>query len=269
MNTKDILPKEMLEELYLIKKLSDNQIAKQFHLTNGQVHRLRNTYRIRTVEQYERHPIKELTEREKSLIIGHMLGDGHLRKRRGKKTYPQLMIEQSIIHKKYVYWLKEELKNWLFNIDKPITTNRKKNKNGKTYHSLSFQTICHPVFNEIYEDFYKKGKKVLGIKTLKKYFTLLSLAVWIMDDGSLTGNCKRIIIATNNFSFNEVKLLKDFLQERFELKSWITRRTTTREVTFELAFDKKSSIKISEMLQELVIDSMKYKLLSETTKDAG
>lgn len=269
MKTKDILPKEKLENLYLIQKLSDNQIAKQNNITLGQVHRLRNLYRIKTIEQYERHPIIELTEREKSILIGLTLGDGHIRKRRGKRTYPQMMIEQSVKHKEYVYWLKNELKNWLFNPNKPITTNRKKNKNGKVYHSLSFQTICHPVFNEIYEDFYKSGKKVLGRKTFEKYFTLMSLAVWVMDDGSLTGNCKRNMIATNNFSLEDVKFLRNFLKERFELKSWICRRTTTTEITWELAFDKKSSILISEMLQELVIESMKYKLLSETTKDAG
>ena len=269
MDTKDILPKEKLEDLYLIKKFSDNKIAKQFNLTLGQVHRLRNIYKIKTLEQYERHPINELSEYEKSLIIGLMLGDGHIRKRRGKKTYPQLMIEQSVIHKKYVYWLKEQLKNWLYNEEKPITTNRKKNKNGKVYHSLSFQTVCHPVFNEIYEDFYKSGKKILGRKTLEKYFSLISLAVWIMDDGTLTGNAKRNILATNNFSLDDVKFLQNFLKEKFELKSWICRRTTTSTITWELAFDKKSSIKISEMLQNLVIDSMKYKLLSETTKDAG
>lgn len=269
MKTKEILPKEKLEELYLIKKLSDNQIARQFNLTLGQVHRLRNTYKIRTLEQYERHLISKLTEDEKSLLVGLMLGDGHLRKRSGKKTYPQLMIEQSVKHKDYVYWLKDKLINWIYDKNKPISTNRKKHKNGKFYHSLSFQTICHPAFYEIYEDFYKSGKKQLGRSILEKYFTLLTLAIWIMDDGFLSGNCKRIGIATNNFRFEDVKFLKDFLEERFELKSWICKRTTTKEITWELHFDKKSSVNISNMIRDLVIDSMKYKLLSETTKDAG
>lgn len=269
MNIKDILSKDKLEDLYLIKKFSDAQIAKQYHLTLGQVQRLRNKYRIRTLEQYERHPILELNEREISVIIGTLLGDGHMRKRRGKRTYPQLMIEHSIKQKEYVFLLRSELDNWIFNKDKPIKINRKKHKNGKFYHSLNFQTICHPAFNEIYNNFYKSGKKILNIRILKRYFTLLSFAIWIMDDGFLSGNCKRIGIATNCFYFDEVKALKYFLERQFELKSWICKKTSINKISWELHFDKKSSIMISNMLDTLVIDSMKYKLLSETTKDAG
>jgi hypothetical protein len=268
MKTVDILPKKMLESLYLIQKLSDDQIAKQYHLTLGQIHRLRRKYNIRTIEQYERHPKEVLSETETSVIIGTMLGDGHMRKRSGKKTYPQLMLEQSIKHKEYVYWLKEQLKDWLYNLEKPIITNRKLRKQtGKWYHSLSFQTVCHPVFNEIYKGFYKRGKKVLGKGLVERYFTLLSFAVWVQDDGFLSGNCKRIGISTNNFTLNEVKFLRQFLQKRFQLKGWVCKRTTKDTISWELHFDKPSTRKISEMLQELVVESMQYKILSsETTK---
>lgn len=269
MKTKDILPKEKFEKLYLIEKKSYSQIAKEYNFTIGQVHRLKKDYNLRTIEQYERHPISEFTEREKSIILGKILGDGHIRNGRGKKAYPQLMIEHSIKQKDYVYWLKEELNNWIYNKNLPIKTNRKKHKNGKFYHSLSFQTICHPVFNEIYKAFYRDGRKILGIEYMKENFTLLSFAVWLMDDGFLSGKCRRNGLSTNNFTLEEVKFLSDFLKERFELKSWVCRRTSTRTISWELAFDKKSSILISEMLSDLVIDSLKYKLLSETTKDAG
>lgn len=267
MKISDVLSKNNLEKLYLEEKLSDNKIAKLYDLTIGQVHRLRSKYKIRTLEQYERHFKSELDNIEKSTIIGLCLGDGHIRKRKGKKTYPQLMLEQSIIHKSYIYWLRDLLNDWLCNKEKNIKTNRKFNKKRKKfYHSLSFQTICHPAFEEIYNDFYKSGKKVLGRKVLNKYFTLQSLAVWIMDDGSLTGNCKRINISTNNFTKEEVDYLRYFLKERFNLKSWRCRRTNTSEITWEIHFDKKSSILISEMINDLVIKDMKYKLLSETTK---
>lgn len=266
--TEEILWKKQLEHLYLIEKLSDDQIAKQHHLTLGQVHRLRNKYKIRTMEQYERHPVNKMTDEEVSIIIGKLLGNGHMRRRKGKQTYPQLMIEHSVKQKEYVYWLRKKLDNWIFNKDLPIKTNRKE-KNGKFYHSLSFQTVCHPVFSEIHKEFYKSGKKVLSRKLLEKHFNLLAFAVWVMDDGFLSGKCRRIGISTNNFTLEEVKYLKDFLARRFELKSWVCRRTNTREITWELHFDRKSSIILSMMIKELVIDSMKYKLLSETTKGAG
>jgi len=267
MKTEDILPRELLEKLYFDDKLSDSEIAKRFDLSLGQVHRLRRRFNFRTLEQWERHDKKNLSANEKALIIGLVLGDGHIRKRRGKKTYPQVMLEQSDKHRDYIYWLKEQLSDWLFDKDKPIKTNRKFNKRAnKYYHSLSFQTVCHPAFEEIHNGFYKSGKKRLNLNLLETYFTELSLAVWVMDDGCLSGKCRRNVIATNNFSKDEVLQLKKFLEKKFGLKSWICRRTSIDNISYELALDKKSSYKLSEIIGDMVIPSMKYKLLSETAK---
>lgn len=267
MKTEEILPRELLEKLYFDDKLSDNEIANKFNLSLGQVHRLRRRFNFRTLEQWERHPKVYLDDNEKAILIGLMLGDGHMRKRRGKKTYPQLILEQSDKHSEYIYWLKDKFNDWLFNKNKPIKTNRKFNKNAnKYYHSLSFQTICHPAFEEIYNGFYKSGKKKLDILLLEKYFNKTSLAVWIMDDGCLSGKCRRNMLATNNFSKDEVNILRKFLEKKFGLKSWICRRTSPDNISYEIAFDKSSSVKIRNILDDIVIPSMKYKLLSETAK---
>lgn len=268
MKTEDILPKEKLKELYLNKKFSDKQIGDMHHISLGQVHRLRNKYKIRTIEQFERHHKQELNDYEKSLIVGLILGDGHLRKQKGKKTYPCLMLEQSDKHREYIYWLKEQLSDWLANPDKAIRTNRKySKKTDKYYHSLSFQTVTHPVFEEFFQEFYSNGRKKLSLEILHKYFNELSLAVWIMDDGTLTGKSKRNSIATNNFTFDEVRCLQEFLKEKYGLKSWICRRGGKYHVSYELSFDKKSSVEIRNLVSNLVIPSMKYKLLhSETAK---
>ena len=268
MDITDILPKDRLELLYLKEKLTDQQIADRFHLSLGQVHRLRRKFQIRTLEQFERHHKNKLAAEEKSLILGLCLGDGHIRKRKGKDTYPQLMIEQSVKHKEYIYWLKTKLNNWIYDQDKPITAIRKFSKvANKHYHSLSFQTICHPALEEFYKSFYKSGKKVLAKELIVKYFDKTSLAVWMMDDGTLSGNCKRNSIATNNFTFEEVNFLRDVLRDKFDLKTWICKRTGKYTISYEIAFDKKSSLKITEIIGDIVIDSMKYKLLhSETAK---
>lgn len=271
MKTEDILPKEKLERLYLKEKFSDQQIADQVHLSMGQVHRLRRKWGIRTLEQFERHHKSELTSEESSLIVGSLLGDGHMRKRRGKKTYPQLMIEQSTKHKEYVYWLKDKLVDWIFDLKKPIITNRKFSKKTHSYyHSLSFQTICHPAFENLYNGFYKSGKKILNKDFILKNFNELSMAIWIMDDGTLTGKSKRNMIATNSFTFDEVNFLRDMLQDKFDLKTWICKRSGKYDVSYEIAFDKPSSFKIQELVSPYIVPSMKYKLLhSETAKDAA
>src|SRR3990167_949672 len=113
MNTEEILNKQTLYTLYIEQKLTDQQIAKQFGLTLGQVHRLRKKYQIKTLEQYERWQKPQLTEEETRIIVGTLFGDGHMRRRHGKNTYPQLLLEQSVIHREYIYWLFERLQNWV------------------------------------------------------------------------------------------------------------------------------------------------------------
>ncbi|KAM9977949.1 hypothetical protein ACTFIY_009626 [Dictyostelium cf. discoideum] len=74
-------------------------------------------------------------------------------------------------------------------------------------------------FKAIYEMFYKKKKKVLNLEKIKEYLDERALAYWIMDDGVYTG--AGIRIATNAFTLNEVSYLKDFLEEKFNLKCTI------------------------------------------------
>jgi len=269
MRTEEVLSYELLNKLYTEQKNSDSEIADMFKLSLGQVHRLRNKYRIKTIEQFERHTKQTLDEQEVNLLVGLMLGDAHMRLRPGKNTYPCLMIEQSVKHKEYIFWLKDCLKDWLFDPTKAITQNRHPNKNGQTYHSFSFATVCNPAFFQIYHAFSIDGKKRLNNrKFITDNFNIISLAAWIMDDGTLSGNCKRNNIATNNFTFEEVNFLRDMLREKFGLKTWICKRTGKDHINYEIAFDKKSSIVLSNLLRDIVVPSMRYKLLpSETTND--
>jgi len=66
--------------------------------------------------------------------------------------------------------------------------------------------------------------------------------------------------------FAFLKRKRKFLENKFGLKTWICKRTGKYSISYEIAFDKKSSQKIKDMIGDLVIPSMKYKLLSETAK---
>lgn len=267
MKVEEILPYNVLKDLYLDRGLSDVVIAKKFGLGAGQVNRLRHKYRIRTIEQYERHPYSELTFEEKTLIVGSLLGDGHMRKRGGKRANPELMIEQTVKHKEYIFWLKDCLVRWISNPETAIRQCRHPNKNGKTYHSYAFQCVAHPAFDELYSMFYQDGKKTLNVDLIELYFTPLSLAVWIMEYGFLSGNEKRNGIAINSFTMEEVNQLRNLLQKKYNLKSWICKRTRHLDISYEIHFDKRSSIEIRNLIGGLIVPSMKYKLRasSETT----
>lgn len=262
-----MITKEKLEELYTIKKLSDREIGNIYGISGGRIHRLRNKYKIKAIEYYQRHHKQKLDKIEKAFIIDSLLGDGHLRlrKKSGERSYPQLMIEQTIKHREYIYWLKEQIKEWLFDPMKPLKQVRKfSKKTNKTYHSYPFQTICHPVFDEFYESFYKNRKKIINIDFIAKYFTLYSFAIWIMDDGTRSKRGRRIKLCSHNFSRDENDLLRSFLNKNFGLEAHI-RKVSGKYYYLDFSID--STNFISEMVRELIIPEMQYKIVpSETTK---
>ena len=266
--TSQFISKAELNELYTNQKLSDQQIGEIFGMSYGRIHRLRSKYNIKAIEYYERHHKQVLNQKEKEFLVGTLLGDGHLRWRNkiDKRAYPQLMLEQTTSHFEYMVWLKDQMKEWLFDQDKQLKQSRKLLKRtGKVYHSYAIQTICHPVFIEFFNGFYMNGKKNINIDFIDKYFTEFSFAVWLMDDGTISKN-RNIAICSHSFSKDENQKLKELLQKKFSLSPNIWASGSKSY----LGFSKKDSEKITELLKDLVIPSMQYKLISsETTKEAN
>jgi hypothetical protein len=261
------IDKDILYKLYIEENLSDQKIADKLNLKRRDVSRLRVLHGIKSLEDYERHPYQILTDEEKQIITGSILGDGHIRRRYQSKigegkSYPQLMFAQSTKHEEYFYWFKEKMKRWVYDTERPIKIRVNKNPLYKSPAlSLNMQTICHPVFNEFYEGFYIESGKIVNFDLLEKYFTDLTLAIWHMDDGGVTGNQKRIRLCTNGFTLQEVEGLSNFLLKKYGFKVWVTNSKTKHKMTHELHFDKASGEKMSYLIKDIVVPSMQYKLL--------
>lgn len=102
-------------------------------------------------------------------------------------------------------------------------------RNGKVYQSLSFATMALPCFNIFRESFYPNlppeaqlisprggnGKKIVPVN-IDELLTDISLAHWIMDDGSKQG--KGIHLNVYAFSEEDIKRLTDTLSNKFGLK---------------------------------------------------
>ncbi|KAN0036249.1 hypothetical protein ACTA71_009077 [Dictyostelium dimigraforme] len=154
-----------------------------------------------------------------SILIGCLLGDayGSNRSREGVS----FSFKQSSKNKEYLFMLYD-----IFNKNGYCTNNvprkfivKLKHKGVKEFERYEFVTYTFRSFKAIYEMFYKKKKKVLNLEKIKEYLDERALAYWIMDDGVYTG--AGIRIATNAFTLNEVSYLKDFLEEKFNLKCTI------------------------------------------------
>ena len=150
-----------------------------------------------------------------SVIFGLLLGDGYASNRTGEGV--RIAVKQSIIDKEYLYQLYEFFQQRGYCTNNPPRMYARYIKGrDKIYYGYEFNTFTFRSFLWIYKIFYNKGKKCLTLSNqFEKYFTPLSLAIWICDDGSWTGNGVRI--AANNFSLKEIQMLIKILNNKFLL----------------------------------------------------
>lgn len=188
-------------------------------------------------------PVGSLTQFQKSLIIGTILGDGYLRIIPKRKN-AFLEINHSFSQKQYVDWKFEKLKNICISAPK----RRKGNGNRIAYR---FYTKQSPELTEIYNLFYKNGKKIIP-DDLK--LDVIALSVWFMDDGSKCGK--------SNFYLNTQQFCKEDQNKLIEKLNEIGLKATLNKDKeyFRIRFLSISIEKLKESLEKSLIPSMKYKI---------
>lgn len=145
--------------------------------------------------------VGSLTQLEKSIITGSLLGDGYLRIVPGRRN-ALLEINHTIDQKEYVDWKYKLLKS----ICKTGPVSR--NGNGRRI-AYRFNTRQHTELTKFHELFYVNGKKQVPENLI---LDPIILAVWYMDDGS---KCRESDVYLNTQQFNSeyqdrcVKMLSD------------------------------------------------------------
>lgn len=186
----------------------------------------------------------EITEEQKEILFGTLLGDGNLRYNdSGKSVFGRM--NHSILQEEYIKYKQNKLKN--------LTSEVKfyKAKAGsKYYDSLYFTFKSNTQLNSLYHAFYdESGKK--HIPDDLSLLTPIAMAFWFMDDGSASNPSIRI--ATCSFSVQDLERLKCFLYQRYSLEVTITRER-------KLYFKAKTKKRFKELVEPYIIESMKYKL---------
>jgi len=193
----------------------------------------------------------KLTSKQRQIIIGKLLGDGHLETSNNGKTY-RLKIEHSFKQKDYVDWCYQELKDWV--LTKPQI--KKQTFNGKVYEKYWFNTLSHSSFRFYAHQFYPRDKKVIP-KLIHRWLTPLSLAVWFMDDGSIKSkNHRARILNTQCFSVKEIRRLIQILQTKFDLSCKLRKQ----KEGYQIMILAESANKFYNLIKEFIIPSMDYKL---------
>ena len=204
-------------------------------------------------------PIKKfltLNLRQRSLIIGSLLGDGTMRLGKGAQNV-NFKIEHGLVQKEYVIWKYKILKPFVFT--EPKMSYRYDEKGNKYEKSWWFRTIRHPLFTEVYKKFYKgegyrNGTKIIPLE-IKKELNPFALAIWIMDDGSYSKG--KIDISTYSYSLSEIILLQKCFENIFDIR---IRYYRDRNKGYRMYCNQEETKKLTNVIRPYIIPSMMYKI---------
>ena len=147
--------------------------------------------------------MSELTDFQRSLIIGSLLGDGAMR----CKKNALLEMNHSYRQRSYVDWKYAMLSNL-------VATPPKVRASGKSgRRAYRFTTLSLPELVPVYDAFYSDGKKTVPLLQI----TPLALAVWFMDDGARSRTA--VYLNTQQFLEEEQLRLIDMLWRQHGLRS--------------------------------------------------
>lgn len=199
-----------------------------------------------------------LTKEEKDILVGSLLGDGCLRIMDGCKA-PAFSVSHSEKQKEYVFWKYEKLRKWVTTPPWREERTYHKNRSRKTI-SWRFQTISNTVFSDLYNTFYKNGKKIIpeSLSLLLKN-SPLALAVWLMDDGNR--NHQSVFLNTQSFSLKEQHRLSEVLHEVYGFHVTVNKHSRSNGVELHrIRIDTASTRGLKSILGNHILPQFYYKI---------
>lgn len=188
------------------------------------------------------------------VLIGSLLGDGHLR----TKTEGKTAVFSEGHSPKQEHYLRLKA-NVLENLGANVSYTEPNKKQKIPYGKYQLHTKTNPYLGELREKFYKNGKKVLPRKLIEENFSDRVLAIWFMDDGttyvnnSIEGLKYSCEIATNSFTQDDINWLCALLA-----KNGIYAHTTKKSNRIFLTKD--SSKEMIKRIARYVPRGMRYKV---------
>jgi len=211
----------------------------------------------------------KLTKFQREIIVGKLLGDGHLETNNNGKTY-RLKIEHSIKQKKYVEWLYGQFENWTNGGIKFWTRNSTfPNGTRNIYQKCGFTTFSHGALRFYGKQFYsQKGVKVIP-NLIGKLLTSTSISIWYLDDGSYKSQKHRtFIIHSYGYTKNELKIVQKVLL-KIGIKASLHKQEKEKGICWRIYILSESAEKFTELVEPIIsqIPSMKYKLGNNLPKE--
>src|SRR5919204_3878697 len=151
---------------------------------------------------------RELSEYQQAVLVGTLLGDGSIAKH---GFHHRLFVKHKAAHRALAEYKREVFANFttmpLHQFDQRL--------NGRLYPCVQFVTRTDPAFSEWRQRFYEGRRKVVPAE-IASFVTPVSIAVWLMDDG--TADRAGMSFQTHSFEFVEVERLAALLRVKFGIE---------------------------------------------------
>lgn len=199
-------------------------------------------------------------EEIRSAIVGMIIGDGCISKRRGRS---EAYFQMSHCEKQYEYLLWKQ--KFLNTITSSTIHRVKKELNGKIFKGYHLGTKQHPFFTRFYKRFYHNGHKVVDEYLVKK-ISPLALAIIFMDNGTYRYNPNKknitFYLCTQAFDYANQLLLKKSLKIKYDLDWNINKANKTKSgnYNYRLRLANRHNDKFVEIIKSFIIPCMLYKL---------
>ena len=244
-----LTPQRLHAELPIYRKIIQSELQRELKTA---ISRIKHMYSKEIENQKKR---LKLTKRQKEILVGKILGDGHLETQDNGKTY-RLKVEHSIKQKVYVDWLYNEFKEWV----RTFPQSRKREVKLRTvsgeYEKYWFNTLSSGSLRFYAKEFYRDGKKIVP-ELIHRWLSPLAIAVWYMDDGSIKSRFhKTVLLNTHSFSKISLKRLQKVLLDRYVVKTTLQKQ---RE-GIQIYIISETIDKFLNIIEPHILPSMRYKL---------
>ena len=184
-----------------------------------------------------------LTDEQEQILLGSILGDGCVLDRTSRNP---IYTETHSIHQlDYLNWKQTRLYPFV----NKVTI-------GHKGVDAQIRSVALHQLKYYRKVFYPDDKKIVPVETLE-WLDALAIAVWYMDDGSITKESGIIRIATCSFDMRTVGMLQGWFAAKYGILCYVR---TDKGKYPTLVIQKESNDKFLKLVEPYIISSMRYKL---------
>lgn len=213
-----------------------------------------------------------LTNEQKDVIVGSLLGDGNLSTGTDGRTwrYRALQQKRDLPYLEYKYQVLKEFCAFKSTAFEPgiICNQTYDERTKRTYERCYFNTKVNDCFKHYGNIFYTKDVKTNNFvkdvpKNIQQMLTPRALAIMYQDDGALKwlGHSNAMRICTESFSDEGNERLVEAIKNNFNVFVKLeARRNRGVLIGQRISIPERSSKAFVEIIKPYLIDCMKYKV---------